>query len=54
MRGKVMKENLEFQLKARFTAEQKQQILDYCEKYDMTVSEFIRYACERMFQKEVE
>ena len=47
-----MKENKEFQLKARFTLEQKQRILEYCEKHDMTVSEFIRYACEEILFQE--
>ena len=46
-----MKDNKDYQLKARFTADQKQKILDYCEQYNMTVSEFIRFACEKLFQE---
>jgi hypothetical protein len=41
-----MKEIKDCQLKFRLTAEQKRRILEYCEKHDMNVSEFIRFACE--------
>ena len=46
-----MKDNKEFQLKARFTADQKQRILEYCEKHNMSVSDFIRFACEKIMEE---
>lgn len=36
-------------IKARVTAEMQQQIYEYCRKYNMTVSEFVRYACTEIF-----
>ena len=40
------------QLKARFTDNEKEQIIAYCEEHEMTVSDFIRYACKTIFQEE--
>lgn len=45
-------EAMNSQVKFRLSAEMKQQIMDYCQKYDMSVSEFLRYACEKIFDKE--
>lgn len=47
-----MKDIKESTIKFRLTAAQKEQIEEYCEKYGMTLSEFARMACERVFQKE--
>lgn len=40
------------QLKFRLTSELKNKITNYCEKHDMTISEFIRFACEKIFQED--
>lgn len=45
-------ENKDQQIKFRLTQTDKEKILTYCEKHDMTVSEFVRFACEKIFQKE--
>ena len=47
-----MKEVKDCQVKVRITTREKEQILEYCEKHNMTVSEFIRFACFKIFQKE--
>lgn len=47
-----MKEVKDCQVKVRITTREKEQILKYCEKHNMTVSEFIRFACFKIFQKE--
>lgn len=47
-----MKENKDYQVKCRLTQKDKERILAYCEKHSMTVSEFIRYACEKIFNQE--
>jgi antitoxin component of RelBE/YafQ-DinJ toxin-antitoxin module len=36
-------------IKARITAEMQQQIYEYCRKHNMTVSEFVRFACSEIF-----
>ena len=36
----------------RLTAEEKQQIKDYCKEKHLTVSEFIRMACSRIMNQE--
>lgn len=36
-------------IKARVTAEMQQQIYEYCRKHNMTVSEFVRFACTEIF-----
>lgn len=36
-------------IKARVTAEMQQLIYDYCRTHNMTVSEFVRYACNEVF-----
>ena len=36
-------------IRFRLTAEQKEQIKDYCRKHNITVSEFVRNACETIF-----
>ena len=47
-----MKQNKDSQLRIRLTADQKEQIKEYCAKHNITISEFIRITCERIFQKE--
>ena len=42
----VVKETKDCQLKFRLTADAANEIKAYCEKRGMTVSEFIRTACE--------
>jgi antitoxin component of RelBE/YafQ-DinJ toxin-antitoxin module len=49
-----MKEIKDCQLKFRLTTELKNKIADYCERYDINTSEFIRMACERIFDKRME
>ena len=42
----------DWQMKCRLTQTEKQRVLDYCKKHNMTISEFVRFACETIFQKE--
>ena len=39
-------------IEIRLTAEEKQKIKDFAAERNMTVSEFVRYACETIFNKE--
>lgn len=48
----MIKENKDWQMKCRLTQSQKEEILDYCKKHDMTISEFVRMACEKIFNQE--
>lgn len=36
-------------IKARVTAEMQEAIFNYCRTHNMTVSEFVRYACNEVF-----
>lgn len=38
----------------RMTPEEKQKIVEYCEKHHMTMSEFARMACEKIFNQEAQ
>lgn len=45
-----MKENIkDKKIEFRLTAEEKEKILEYAEKHDMTMSEVIRSLCEKIF-----
>lgn len=50
----VGKEAMKSNMKFRLSDELKEKILAYCEQYDMSVSAFIRDACEKIFQEEGE
>lgn len=39
-------------IEVRLTDEEKEQIKEQAAKKNMTVSEFVRFACEKIFQKE--
>ena len=43
---------MENQMKFRLSAELKQQIQDYCEQHNLTASEFVRFAVNKIFEKE--
>lgn len=47
-----MKETKTYQVKCRLTPTDKNKITEYCEKHNMNMSEFIRIACERMYNQE--
>jgi Arc/MetJ-type ribon-helix-helix transcriptional regulator len=47
-----MSETMKQMIKFRLTDEQKAQIDEYCRKHNITVSEFVRWACYKIFQKE--
>ena len=47
------KENKDWQMKCRLTQTEKQRVLDYCEKHGMTISEFVRFACNKIFQEDI-
>ena len=50
-----MKENKEYQIKARITKSEKERITAVCEKYKITISQFVRLAIEKiLIQKENE
>lgn len=44
-----MKENKDKILHLRLSASEKEKIKELAKKYDMNVSEFVRYACEKIF-----
>lgn len=48
----VGNEAMNSQMKFRLSAEMKEQIMEYCEKHNMSVSEFLRFACNEIFQQE--
>lgn len=48
----VGNEAMNSQMKFRLSAEMKEQIMEYCEKHNMSVSEFLRFACNKIFQQE--
>ena len=39
-------------LEFRLTVEEKQKITDYCVKHNMSMSDFVRMACQMIFDKE--
>lgn len=41
-----MKETKEFQLKVRVSKREKEKILAYCEKHDLSISDFLRLSIE--------
>lgn len=45
----MKKEIKDFQLKVRVTEEMRRKITEYCDNYDLTISEFLRRACEEYF-----
>ncbi len=49
-----MKEVKNYQIKCRITQSDKEKIIEYCQKHDINMSEFIRLACERMTREEEE
>ena len=50
---RTLKENIDYQIKVRLTATEKEAVNNYCEKHGMTVSEFLRAAIEnKLFQEE--
>lgn len=44
-----MTENKTWQMKCRLTPTEKDKIMAYCEEHNMTISEFVRFACEKIF-----
>lgn len=49
-----MKENKTKKIEFRLTAEEKEKILAYAEKRNMTMSEVVRDLCYKIFEGEVE
>lgn len=47
-----MKDIKNARLELRLTQEEKDKIKEYAEKRDMSASEFVRYACQRIFSQE--
>ncbi len=47
-----MKEIKDYQIKCRMTQTEKEQIFKYCELHGLSISEFIRMACNKIFDKE--
>lgn len=43
-----MKENKQENIKVRITPKEKQNIVEYCEAHNLSISEFIRIAVSRM------
>lgn len=44
-----MKENKQENIKVRITPKEKEKIKEYCDKHDMSISEFVRMAVSRIF-----
>ena len=44
-----MKENKQENIKVRLTPKEKEKIVEYCEAYNISISEFIRMAVSRIF-----
>lgn len=40
-----------WQLKCRFTPAEKEKILKYCEEHNMSISDFVRFAVSKIFEK---
>lgn len=49
-----MKEVKNYQIKCRITQSDREKIIEYCQKHDINLSEFMRLACERMTREEEE
>ena len=47
-----MKENKDYQIKCRLTQTEKERIFEYCERHGISLSEFVRMACDRIFATE--
>lgn len=47
-----MKETKDYQMKCRLTQAEKEKVFAFCEKHNMSVSEFVRFACEKVFSQE--
>ena len=47
-----MKETKDYQMKCRLTQTEKEKIFAFCEKHNMSISEFVRFACEKVFSQE--
>lgn len=47
-----MKEIKNTKIELRLTQQDKDRIKEYADKHNMTMSEFIRFACEKIFQEE--
>lgn len=50
----MIKETKSKRIEFRLTAEEKEKILAYAEKRDLTMSEVVRELCEKIFNGEVE
>lgn len=48
-----MKEIKEFQLKVRVTSSEKELIQQYCEEHNLTISDFLRVAANKMMKERV-
>jgi antitoxin component of RelBE/YafQ-DinJ toxin-antitoxin module len=46
------KETKNFQLKVRVTNSEKEEINNYCEEHNITISDFLRVAIGKMFKEE--
>ena len=44
-----MKEIKDWQMKCRLSQKEKEKVLEYCEQHDLTISEFVRLAVNRIF-----
>ena len=48
----MKEETKDFQLKMRVTKSEKEQILNYCEKHNLNISEFLRLATIKQLKEE--
>lgn len=48
----MIEETKDFQLKMRVTKSEKEQILTYCENRNMTISDFLRVAANKLLKEE--
>lgn len=47
-----MKENKEFQLKVRVTSSEKEKINVYCENHNLSISDFLRIAANKLLKED--
>ena len=52
MEEKEMKETKDKRIEFRLTAEEKEKILAYAEKHNLTMSEVVRELCQKIFNQE--
>ena len=48
----MYEERLETSIKFRLSPRDKERIIKYCEEHELNISQFVRWACEKIFEEE--